>query len=234
MKPLVLVGAGGLGREVAETVRAINAVRPTWDLVGFVDDRPALVGGTVDGLPVLSPVATAAAGWAAVAVCTGRPDDYASRLRLVERLGLPPSRYATLVHPTAVVPASATIGPGSVVLATTVLTASVEVGAHVVVMPAVVLTHDDRVADFVTIGAGARLAGRVSVHRGAYLGAGALVREDVTVGEWALVGMGAVVTTDVPPAEVWAGIPARRLRAVGVPADGRSSVGSSPGGGARR
>jgi acetyltransferase-like isoleucine patch superfamily enzyme len=81
----------------------------------------------------------------------------------------------------------------------------------------VVLTHDVAVGDYVLAGSGVRLAGGVTVGDGAYLGAGCLVREGVHVGAWALVGMGAAVTRDVPPAEVWAGVPARFLRSVDLP-----------------
>lgn len=218
MKPLILVGAGGFARETAEVVKAINEDHPTWELLGFVDDRADLVDATVDGLPVLGTThALGSLPAASLVACTGHPANYFSRKQIIRRLGLPLCHYATLIHPTAVVPASAVIAPGTVLLAHTVLTASVRLGAHVAVMPGVVLTHDDRVADFATFGAGVRLAGRVQVGEGAYLGSGAVVREDVSIGAWALVGMGAVVTEDVPPAEVWVGVPARRLRAVDVP-----------------
>jgi sugar O-acyltransferase (sialic acid O-acetyltransferase NeuD family) len=223
VRPLVLVGAGGFARETAEAVRAVNASRPTWDPLGFVDDDPALHGTLVDGLPVLGPVDhVAGLAEARVVVCTGSPGNYASRKRLVrrlERLGVAPERYATVVHPAAVLATGARVGRGSVVLATTVATASLHVGSHVAVMPGVILTHDDEIGDYATLAAGVRLAGGVQVGEGAYVGAGALVRERLTVGAWSLVGMGAVVLGDIPPGEVWAGVPARRLRAAGVPPD---------------
>ena len=75
------------------------------------------------------------------------------------------------------------------------------------------------VGDYATFGSGARLAGRVTVGDGAYIGSGALIRQSLTVGAWALVGLGAVVLEDVPSAEVWVGVPARRLRKVDLPAD---------------
>jgi acetyltransferase-like isoleucine patch superfamily enzyme len=103
---------------------------------------------------------------------------------------------------------------GTVVPAGVVLTVDVEVGAHVGLMPQAIVTHDDRLEDFVIVGAGARLAGAVRVREGAYLGAGCLIRESVTIGPGALVGMGAVVTRDVPGGEVWAGVPAQRVRPV--------------------
>lgn len=218
MNPLVLVGAGGFARETAEAVRAINEDRPTWDLLGFVDDSPNLADTTVDGLPVLGPLSTLESVPAAsIVACTGQPANYFSRKQIIRRLGLSASRYATLIHPAAVIPRSAAVGPGSVLLATTVLTAAVRLGSHVAVMPGVVLTHDVVVGDYATFGAGARLAGRVQVGEGAYIGAGALVRENLSIGEWSLVAMGAVVTADVPAAEVWAGVPARHLRGVDVP-----------------
>ncbi|MHA6764998.1 acetyltransferase [Streptacidiphilus sp. PAMC 29251] len=224
--PLVIVGAGGFARETAQAVLDANASdaargRPgRWELLGHLDDDPELHGGKVDGAAVLGgcdlvhqlPSATQAV------ICVGSPRDYAGRARLVRRLGLPGERYATVVHPTAVVSASSTVGPGSVLLAQAVLTAGVRVGAHVAVMPQVVLTHDDVVEDFATIASGVRLGGGVRIRRGAYVGAGALVREYAEVGAWSLVGTGSLVLGDVPQGEVWVGSPARPLRAAGAPA----------------
>src|SRR4051794_21344359 len=213
VKPLLVIGAGGFARETLELVAAVNAREPTWDVVGLLDDDSATHGRRIHGIEVIGPAeAVGAYPDALVTACVASPNDALRRLALVERLGLSPERYATLVHPAAVVPRSASIGPGSVLHATAVLTADVEVGAHVAAMPAVVLTHDDVVGDAVTFGAGARLAGGVTVERGAYIGSGALVREGLTIGTGAVVGMGAVVTRSVPAGEVWAGAPARRLR----------------------
>ncbi|MYS22633.1 sugar O-acyltransferase, sialic acid O-acetyltransferase NeuD family [Streptomyces sp. DvalAA-14] len=220
--PLVLIGAGGFARETAQAVRDTRAAdraagrAPRWRLLGHLDDNRALHGREVDGVPVLGgsdrlpdlPEAR-------VLVCVGNPRDYAGRARLVRRLGLPEQRYATLVHPTAVVSDSSSVGAGSVLLAHCVLTAAVRVGAHVALMPHVVLTHDDEVADFATVASGVRVGGGSRIGRGAYLGSGALVREHSAVGAWSQIGMGAVVLGDVPPGEVWVGSPARRLRAAG-------------------
>jgi sugar O-acyltransferase (sialic acid O-acetyltransferase NeuD family) len=214
---LVLIGAGGFGRETAQAVRDLNRNGAQWRLVGFLDDDPARHGTVVDGTPILGGrnELRHLAG-ASVVVCTGRPGDYVSRLRIVGELGLPLERYATIVHPAAVVSASSSIGHGSVLLSHVALTASVSVGAHVAIMPHATLTHDDVIEDFATIASGARLGGGVHVAKGAYVGAGALIGEHRTIGEFALVGMGAVVTRDVPAREVWVGVPARLMRAATV------------------
>lgn len=215
---LVLIGAGGFGRETAQAVLALNAAGAAWRLLGYLDDDPARHGLVIDGTTVLGGTDLIAdLPDASIVVCTGRPGNYVSRFRIVTGLGLPPERYATIVHPSAAVSPSSSVGPGSVLLAQVTLTAAVTVGAHVAVMPHVTLTHDDVVADFATIASGVCLGGGVRVERCAYLGAGALVGENRTVGALSLVGMGAVVTHDVPAQEVWAGVPARRLRDADIP-----------------
>ena len=218
VRKLVIVGAGGLGRETAEAVRAINERSPTWDLVGFLDD--GVPSETVfAGVPVLGPIdLVREMPDAAVVLCTVRSDLYWSRKEIALRLDLPRDRYATVVHPSAVLPNGSALGPGSVVLAGVVSTVPTDVGDHVVIMPGTILTHDDRIASFVTFAAAVRLAGGVVVGEGAYLGVGALVREQLNVGRWSLVGMGSVVTRDIPAAEVWVGSPARHRRAADVPA----------------
>jgi sugar O-acyltransferase (sialic acid O-acetyltransferase NeuD family) len=216
---LVLVGAGGFARETAQAVLALNAAGARWRLLGYLDDDPAKHGEMVDGVAVLGGREyLARLPDARVVVCTGRPGNYVSRITIVDELGLPPDRYATVIHPSAAVSPSSSVGPGSVLLAHVTLTAAVRIGAHVVVMPQVTLTHDDVIEDFATIASGVLAGGGVRVQRGAYLGAGAIIGEERTVGELAMVGMGSVVTHDVPGREVWIGVPARYRRAASLPA----------------
>ncbi|WP_084700099.1 NeuD/PglB/VioB family sugar acetyltransferase [Streptacidiphilus anmyonensis] len=215
MKGLLIVGAGGFARETAQAARAADGPDA---VLGHLDDDAARHGTEVDGVPVLGGSELVHAHPdAPVVVCVGNPRDWAGRARLVRRLGLPEQRYATVIHPTAAVADSASVGPGSVLLAHCALTAAVRLGAHVAVMPQVVLTHDDIVGDFATIASGVRLGGGVEVGVGAYVGAGALVREGVSVGAWSQLGLGALLLDDLPAGEVWIGSPARRLRAVPEP-----------------
>ena len=132
------------------------------------------MGYGYSGAPKNSAICPMSPSWSARAW----PDNYVSRPRIVETLGLPPERYATIIHPSASVSTTSRLGPGTILLAHTVLTAAVSVGSHVAVMPHVILTHDDVVGDFATMASGACLGGNVHVGRCAYIGAGALVRED--------------------------------------------------------
>jgi sugar O-acyltransferase (sialic acid O-acetyltransferase NeuD family) len=206
--PIVLVGAGGFGRETVGLVASIEGVTA----LGFLDDAPALLGRTLARHEVLGPLdLLSSLPHVGVVVTMGNPRDPTIRNRIVQRLNLSEERYCTLIHPMATVGPDVEIGAGTVIHAGSVFTQDIRIGRHVAVMPNVVLTHDNVVGDFVTFGAGAMLAGGVVVEDSAYLGSGALVREGCHIGLGAVIGMGSVVLEDVPPEETWAGVPARRI-----------------------
>lgn len=203
---LLIIGTGGFGQEVAQAARDGGF---DGEVLGFLDDDPALAGRVVRGLPVLGPSdAVHRFGSASLVVATGRPDNYVSRHAIVARLGLPDDRYATVVHRAAALAGDALIGPGSVVLAGAVATSNVRIGAHVAVMPHVVLTHDTSVADFATLATAVSLSGGASVGEGAYLGAGTLVRQGLSIGPLAMTGMASLILWDVPARRLWFGSPA--------------------------
>ncbi len=217
--PVVVVGAGGFGREVVAACASGATVdgRPA-QVLGFVDDADDL--GVVSGTPVLGGVELARAGGpledVRVVVSVGNPRRFDVRRRIVAALGRRRADFATVVHPGAHLSPSVDLGVGTVVLAGVVGTADVTVGDHVAIMPGAVLTHDVVVGDHATLASGVLLGGGVHVRAGAYVGAGAVVREGVTVGEGALVGAGATVLHDVEPGHVVVGSPARVLRTVGT------------------
>ncbi|MEV0676243.1 NeuD/PglB/VioB family sugar acetyltransferase [Actinosynnema sp. NPDC050436] len=209
-RPLLLVGGGGLAREVLAAVRLLPE---EWHPLGALDDDPSRHGADLDGLPVLGGSELVHDRTdAAVLVCIASARRPLGRMTVVRRLGLPEDRWATLVHPAASVPPGAVVGPGTVLLAGVVVTTPLRLGAHVVAMPHVLVTHDDEVGDGVTLAGRASLGGAVRVGESAYLGQGSSVREGVSIGAGAVVGMGSVVLADVPEGEVWAGVPAGRLR----------------------
>lgn len=208
MKPVVIVAAGGLGREAAAVIERSNE----WDLIGFLDDQPALAGTEICGKPVLGSIASAAdRADVSLLVCAGKGHARRAIVARLRELGVTDNRYATVIAADVHIPESCSIGPGSLLLSGTVLTSDVTLGSHVVVMPGVVLTHDNGVGDFATLCAQVALGGKVSVGEAAYLGMGCLVREGLSVGTESVLGMGAVLLHDLPPGETWIGMPARNI-----------------------
>lgn len=203
---LIIVGAGGFGRETAQA--ALAGAYPG-SVLGFLDDARS-ADDRVVGLPILGPLERIREFPAARLVVTvGRPDQYTTRHQIVRRLDLPDDRFAKVVHPGCSLAADTLIGPGTIILAGVIATAGVVIGKHVAVMPATVLTHECEVADFATLATGVQLAGGVSVGRGAYLGAGTQVRQGLSIGPWAMTGMGAMVLREVPERRLVYGAPAK-------------------------
>ncbi|WP_448071221.1 NeuD/PglB/VioB family sugar acetyltransferase [Georgenia yuyongxinii] len=209
-RPLVLVAAGGLAREVLAVVRGAAA----HEVIGVVDDDTELHGRDVDGVPVLGGLEVAAIHpTAELVICAGKGSARARIARRLARLGVPHERYGNVVHPSVDLPSGFALDRGTILLAHVAVTADVRVGRHVVVMPNATITHDDVLEDFATICAGVSLGGWVVVGEQAYLGMNSSVRERVRIGRGATLGMAAALLTDVPDGETWAGVPARRLAA---------------------
>ena len=201
---LVVYGAGGHGRVVAEAASDMGA-----EVLGFLDDNVPL-GTQIGPSRVLG-----GGGWLDgrldVTVVPGIGDNFA-RQRLVEALQARGVGLAIVVHPRAVVSRSATLGPGSVVLALAVINAGARIGRAAIVNTASVVEHDVELGDFAHVSPNATLGGSARLGDRTHLGLGACVLPGITVGARSVVGAGAVVTREVPDGEVVAGVPAQRIR----------------------
>ena len=197
---LVIVGAGGFSRQIAELVEELNRIAPRWRLTGFLDDNPDLAGRQVMGYPVSGPLEAGAGCQSArfvIGIANYRKPD--ARRIVSARLGFEPGRYATLIHPSASVSIRAKVGPGTVILQNVVVSHDVVIGGHVLVSPGCVVGHGSVIGDFATFAAHVTLSGSCRIGPAAYLGSHSTVLEDIRVGEGALVGIGAVVLNDVAP-----------------------------------
>ncbi len=212
LRPLAIIGTGGMGREVLELLQALERAggQPRYEVLGFLTCRADEHGSRVCGLPVLGAEDWLAAHPGTLAVCA--IGDPRGRRRVVEKLGPRGVEFATLVDPTVRLGPNVAVGPGCILCNGAVLTTQVVLGAHVIVNLHATLSHDTQADDFVTVGPGARLTGGVRVGEAAELGAGSVVIPRKTIGRGALVGAGAVVVDDVAADTVVAGNPARVLR----------------------
>lgn len=199
-----VIGAGAQGRVVLDAWRA---ARPDLE-IAFVDDDASKAGTTILGAPVLGGLAlfdVPAHAGSEVVLALGNNN---VRLALAARLA-GKARFAVVVHPSAAVLPTATLGPGTVVLAGAVVNTDARVGAHVVVNSGAIVEHDCVLEDGVSISPGACMGGRVHVGRGAFVATGVTLAPRVRVGERAVVGAGSVVVRDVPARALVYGVPAR-------------------------
>ena len=136
--------------------------------------------------------------------------DNGARLRLDGEIA--GRAWAVLVHPSAMVHGSASLGDGTLVCTSVVVHPDARVGRHVILNTAAVIEHDAAIGDFVHVAPNVTLAGDVTIGEGAMVGAGSVVVPGRRIGAWSVVGAGTVVTTDVPAYTVSVGCPNRVIK----------------------
>jgi sugar O-acyltransferase (sialic acid O-acetyltransferase NeuD family) len=212
LERIIIIGAGGHGREVADILRHQSQANSQIEPVGFVDDNPAIHGHNFDGLPVLG-------GWSwfdgvdradvAVVCAVGSPHICRLLVQRAKELGL---SFASAVSPLAHISASARLEEGVTVFPNVVINTRAVIDSYSILNVAVTVSHDTRVGPYSNINPGAHLAGNVTIGEGCYIGMGANVIQQRSVGEWSVVGAGSVVVRDLPANVTAVGVPAKVIR----------------------
>ena len=207
VRDLVIVGAGGHGRELFATVAALNSGTPAGRVRGVVDDAPSHTDRLERlGLELLGPVDRLLELGCAYALGIGSSG---VRRRLVERFDAAGLEPATVVHPGAHLGPDVELGAGVVVYDRCTLTTNVRIGAHTHLNVGCAVQHDSVLGRFVQMSPGVFVNGDCTLGDDVFLGTGSIVTRGTTVGEGARIGAGAVVLTDVLAGQTVVGAPAK-------------------------
>ena len=211
MKSLIVYGAGGLAREVAQLALDASADGTQLELVGFLSDDTSVHGTSVAGLPILGDLSFLRKypGRFDVAIGVGAP---AVKRRLALRAADAARGFPTLVHPSVVRSDRIQIGRGVIICAMTVLTVDITIGDFATINLACTVGHDTVLSNYVTLAPGVNVSGNVHVGTGCDIGTGAKIIQARDLGAWSIVGAGAVVNTDILADSTSVGVPARCVK----------------------
>jgi sugar O-acyltransferase (sialic acid O-acetyltransferase NeuD family) len=187
IRDIIIVGAGGFGREAAWTLERINEEAPAWRILGFADDNPALVSGSVDGYPLLGVPEKASHDHPGAAVFVALGDN---SLRESVYRRLRGHNFPTLIDPSAEVAPTAEIRHGAFVGPRAVISVGADLGKFVVVNARAGVGHDSRLGDFSQVCPGATLSGHAVLGEHAYVASNACVAPGVEVGARAKIAAG--------------------------------------------
>ncbi|MDY6826342.1 MAG: acetyltransferase [Bacillota bacterium] len=211
---LVIIGAGGFGREASLLVEEINeqnSEKEKWHLYGFIDEDEKLGGQTRRGYPIY-------AGWEAIhnlsdnLACIVVVGDTEAKKKLANKAVKAGLAFASLVHPGVCLNEEVSIGNGVLINKGCLLTTNIKIGDHVSINPGCGIGHDAVIDAYSTLMWRVNISGNVHIKAGCLIGTGATILQGLTVGEGVTVGAGAVVTEDLPAGCTAAGVPARIVK----------------------
>lgn len=215
MQQIAIYGAGGFAREVAWLVEACNEPGPRYEIVGFIDDDPAVHGSVLNHVPVMSlQEAGVRFPGSQVVAGVGAPK---TRELLMEKAATNGFEFGTLIHPRVEHSRWIEFGEGAVICAGTILTTNIRLGRHVQINIDCTVGHDALLGDYTTLAPGVHISGWVHLGKRVYIGTGAVIingtaEKPIQIGDDAVIGAGACVTKSVPPETTVVGVPAKPLQ----------------------
>lgn len=198
---IILIGGSGHAKVIIDCIRASGGT-----VAGILDDGiPA--GTRISDVPVLGKVSDYInySGHCFL-IAIGNND---VRWAIAEKMSV---RWATVIHPSAVVSPSAVLGEGTVVMPKAVINACAAIGRHCIINTGAVVEHDNTLDDYVHISPNAALGGTVSVGARTHIGIGACVRNNTAICAHCRIGAGAAVVKSITEPGTYAGVPARRMK----------------------
>lgn len=200
MKQLVIIGASGHGKVVADIARKNN-----YENILFLDDNEKLTD--CGGYPVAGKSNQFVDYDCDMIVAIGN-----AGVRKQIQESIPEEKLVTLIHPDTVVAEDVVMGAGTVVMAGAVINPGTHIGKGCIINTCSSVDHDCAVGDYVHISVGAHVAGTVNIGSHTWIGAGVTVINNVNISSGCIIGAGTVVIRDICESGTYVGAPAKRMR----------------------
>lgn len=212
-KKIIVFPFGGNSKESLLSIFAINSKSKKWDIKGFIDDEPSRWGKVCCGIVVKGGRDILIKNPDAMVLAVpGNPENYLKRKNIIVSLGIKESRFATIIHPSAIVAQDSEIGYNVTIMPNVFISCGVKIGNHCVILPNTVISHDAVIDDYCCIGSNVTVSGGVSIRPQCYIGSGVKIRENITIGARTMIGIGSNVVSDIKEGVIAVGNPARVMR----------------------
>lgn len=209
MQELIIIGAGGFGREVLQWAKHLNEVEQSWSIKGFIDDNIHALDGIACDYQVLGTIKAWEVSPNEVFVCAvAKP---ALKKSIVNAMLVKGAVFTNLVHPTAIVGEFCKIGKGLIITPNAKVSPNVTIRDFVTLLGSGV-GHDAVIEDYCTISGNCSVNGQVLVQEGAFIASNVCIVPKKTIGAWAYVGMGSMVVRSVQAHSKVFGNPAKKLK----------------------
>ena len=207
MENIVIRGSGGHAREVAFLIERINQVKPTWNLLGYIDLHDE--GEMKYGYKVLGDdswfLKHNDVKYCVIAI--GNPNDKMKVYNELEKYSL---IYPNIIDNQAIIAKDVKLGAGNVIQGTAKLSVGVKIGSFCLTNGVCSLGHDVVIGDFVSIMPFTAVSGNVMIGTGTFIGMGAKLAQGITVGRNVTICACSLVLDNIEDGIRVLGIPAKK------------------------
>ncbi len=209
IKRLLIIGAGGFGRELLRWVLDLPLLERGWEVGGFLDDNLSALDGYDVGFGIEGCLLSYIPQQNDLFLCA--IGDPVRKLEICREYKERDAKFIKFIHPTAILGRDCTLGEGCILCPGAIVTSDVHLGNFVTMNVYSVVGHDAIVADGCTLSPHADVNGCASIGEGVFLGSHAVVLPGATIGDYAIVGAGSVVLKKVKAGATVMGVPAKQI-----------------------
>lgn len=201
LRKLLILGAGGHGRVVADIALALDL----WSDISFLDDDLSIHNYT--NISVIGNIDEAESYIASHDIFVAIGDNL-TRRSIIEELEQKGAIIPVLIHPNSQISHTVEIDKGSVIMPGVVINSCTTIGKGCIINTSSSVDHDNKIGDYVHISPGAHLGGTVIIGNNTWIGIGAIVKNNTNIMDNCIIGAGAVVVKDIEEQGIYTGIPA--------------------------
>jgi len=210
MENIVIIGSGGLAKEIKYLIDTINRSKDQWNLIGFIDDWEKQKGDEfIDGYKVVGTIEDLnkfkEECFATIAI--GNPQYIKAAAEKINNRNI---KFANLIHPTAEIN-SRNIGFGNIICFDSFISCNVKIG-NFNVFNGCVVGHDAHIGDFNSFMPGVKISGDTRIGNENYFGVSSVLLQKKEVGNRTVIGAGSVVIRSTKDDSTYIGNPAIKLK----------------------
>lgn len=211
MKQIVIIGAGGFGREVQWLIERINEKELTWEIKGYIDD--GIDAGTeINGYPVLGGINELLEMQQGIAVVCAIGSSV-TRKKIIERISSNPNiEFPNIVDPSVQMSKYVKLGKGNIICAGTILTVNIEIKDFSILNLDCTVGHDVVLNSFVTVYPSVNISGCVVIGKHTEIGTGTQIIQGKNICDYTIVGAGSVVVRNIERPGTYVGVPVKAVK----------------------